>query len=196
MAMHTQNLHQDERTSLLISQPGVIGDPLGAARLTIIGAAKVAPAPRYATSISSATRARATGRTTPFAYYRLEVEGVYFIGGFGVMGRVPAEDYATAAPDPLATVGPEIIHHMNADHSDALCRIAGHDTDEDPDEASMTAVDRLGFHLRLKTATVYTGAASHFPRKSRTGPRHARCSLRWSGLALTAANFQRQPGMG
>jgi putative heme iron utilization protein len=30
MAMHTQNLQQDARASLLITQPDVSGDPLGA----------------------------------------------------------------------------------------------------------------------------------------------------------------------
>src|SRR5205823_4760381 len=33
MAMHTQNLQQDSRASLLITQPDVSGDPLGAGRL-------------------------------------------------------------------------------------------------------------------------------------------------------------------
>ena len=152
MAMHTQNLHQDERASLLITQPEVVGDPLGAARLTLIGGAKVAPADEVRDLyLSRHESARYWQGYTDFAYYRLEVEGVYFIGGFGVMGWVPVEDYATAAPDPLAAVAPEVIQHMNVEHGDALRRIAGYDTGEIPDEASLTAVDRLGFHLRLKT---------------------------------------------
>ena len=36
MAMHTQNLRQDPRTSLLITQPDVSGDPLRAARVTLV----------------------------------------------------------------------------------------------------------------------------------------------------------------
>ena len=44
MAMHTQNLQQDARASLLITQPDASGDPLGAARLTLLGAATEAPA--------------------------------------------------------------------------------------------------------------------------------------------------------
>jgi heme iron utilization protein len=34
MAMHTHNLQQHRRASLLVMQPGVVGDPLGAARPT------------------------------------------------------------------------------------------------------------------------------------------------------------------
>jgi hypothetical protein len=39
---------------------------------------------------------------TDFAYQRLEVSSVYFIGGFGVMEWVPVEEYAAARPDPPA----------------------------------------------------------------------------------------------
>jgi len=166
MAMHTQNLHQNSHASLLITQPDVSGDPLGAARLTLIGAATVTPAVEVRDLyLSRYGNARYWQDYTDFAYYRLEVEGVYFIGGFGVMGWVPVEDYATTAPDPLTAVAPGIIQHMNADHADALRRIAEHDAGEAPDEASMTAVDRLGFHLRLKTADRVHGRRIAFPRE-------------------------------
>ena len=39
MAMHTQNLGNDPRASLLIAQPEAEGDPLGAARMTVVGSA-------------------------------------------------------------------------------------------------------------------------------------------------------------
>ena len=54
---------------------------------------------------------------------------------------------------------------MNADHGDALRRIAGHDAGETPDEASMTSVDRLGFHLRLRTGERVHGRRIAFPRE-------------------------------
>jgi putative heme iron utilization protein len=34
MAMHTQNLVEDPRSSLLVTQPDVSGDPRGASRVT------------------------------------------------------------------------------------------------------------------------------------------------------------------
>jgi putative heme iron utilization protein len=152
MAMHTQNLESDNRASLLITQPDVSDDPLGAARLTLIGHADVVPAAEVAEKyLSGYEHARHWQDYADFAYYRLEVAGLYFIGGFGVMGWVTAEDYSAAAPDPLATVASEIIQHMNSDHGDALRRIAGHYDGEMPDEASMTAIDRLGFHVRMRT---------------------------------------------
>jgi heme iron utilization protein len=168
MAMHTQNLQQDGRASLLITQPDVSGDPLASARLTLVGTAAVAPADEVRDLyLSRYENARYWQEYTDFAYYRLAVEGVYFIGGFGVMGWVAAEEYAAAAPDPLAEAGPGIIQHMNADHADALRRIVEHDSGEAPDEASMTAVDRLGFHVRLKTADRVHGRRIAFPREVR-----------------------------
>jgi heme iron utilization protein len=171
MAMHTQNLLLDGRASLLITQPDVSGDPLGSARLTLVGTASIASAAEVRDLyLSRYENARYWQDYSDFAYYRLEVEGVYFIGGFGVMGWVTVEDYASATPDPLAAVAPGIIQHMNADHGDALRRIARHDiareSDEaGPDEATITAVDRLGFYVRLKTGDRVHGRRIAFPRE-------------------------------
>jgi putative heme iron utilization protein len=43
MAMHTQNLKADSRASLLVTQDGGDGDPLGASRVTLVG--NVLPVP-------------------------------------------------------------------------------------------------------------------------------------------------------
>jgi hypothetical protein len=99
MAMHTQNLRRDPRASLLITQPDVSGDLLGAARVTLVGTAAEVPAAEVGESyLSRHENARLWQEYSDFAYYRLEVSGVYFIGGFGVMGWVSAEDYAKAQP--------------------------------------------------------------------------------------------------
>jgi hypothetical protein len=169
MAMHTQNLQQDARASLLITQPDVSGDPLGAARLTLLGAAQETPAAEVQDLyLSRYENAKYWKNYTDFAYYRLDVSGVYFIGGFGVMGWISAEDYGSALPDPLAEAAPGIIQHMNADHADALLLIAGRFAGEAADEASMTAVDRLGFHLRLKSGDRIHGRRVAFLREVRT----------------------------
>jgi len=43
MAMHTQNLQADPRASLLVTQEGTDGEPLGASRITLVG--NVLPVP-------------------------------------------------------------------------------------------------------------------------------------------------------
>jgi putative heme iron utilization protein len=62
----------------------------------------------------------------------------------------------------------EIIQHMNADHKDALVLLAREFARIDSEEATMTAVDRLGFHLRLKTPDGMRGARIAFLREVRT----------------------------
>jgi heme iron utilization protein len=168
MAMHTHNLRQDPHASLLIAQPEVSGDPLGAARLTLVGEATPAPAAEVRELyLSRYENAKFWQDYTDFAYYRLEVSAAYFIGGFGVMGWIAAEDYRSAPPDPLAKAAPAIIRHMNDDHADALRLIAQRFLGEAPDEAAMTAVDRLGFHLRLKSGDRIHGQRVAFLREVR-----------------------------
>ncbi len=166
MAMHTQNLREDARASLLVTQPDVSGDPLGAARLTMVGNVAEAPAAEVKELyLAHYENAKFWQDYTDFAYYRLDVAGVYFIGGFGVMGWITAEDYRSAQPDPLAQAAGGIIRHMNADHSEALRLIARRFAGEAPDEAAITAVDRLGFHLRLKSGDRIHGRRVAFLRE-------------------------------
>jgi heme iron utilization protein len=168
MAMHTQNLQQDPRASVLITQPDVSGDPLGAARLTLIGtASQVSALEARDLYLARHENARYWQDYTDFAYWRLDVTGVYFIGGFGVMGWVRPEDYGSAQPDPLAEAAPSIIQHMNADHADALRLIARHFAGEEAEEATMNAVDRLGFHLRLTTSGGVRGCRVPFLQEAR-----------------------------
>ena len=169
MAMHTQNLRQDPHGSLLIAQPETSGDPLGAARVSLVGMLAEVPADEVRELyLSRYENARYWQDYSDFAYYRLEVEGVYFIGGFGVMGWVSAEDYAMARPDPLADAAPGIIQHMNQDHGDALRLIASRFANEAAEEAAMTAVDRLGFHLRLRAGERVFGRRVAFLREVRS----------------------------
>ena len=100
MAMHTQNLEADPRASLLVTESGGKEDPLAAGRVTVMGrATRVAdgerPAAR-ATYLDRHPEARQWVYFEDFAFWRLEVSDVYFVGGFGAMGWVEAADYAAA----------------------------------------------------------------------------------------------------
>jgi putative heme iron utilization protein len=75
---------------------------------------------------------------------------------------VQARVYQEAEPDPLADVATGIIEHMNADHKDALVLLAKTCVGIESQEASMTSVDRLGFHLRLQTGDGVRGARVGF----------------------------------
>jgi putative heme iron utilization protein len=95
----------------------------------------------------------------------LEVVDVYYVGGFGVMGWISAAEYQSALPDPLADAAAGIIQHMNTDHKDALILLARYHAGIDAQEAAMISVDRLGFHVRLKTQDGVRGARIAFSQE-------------------------------
>jgi len=177
MAMHTQNLQADPRASLLVTQADASGDPLGASRVTLVGSAL--PLPKSEVSVARELYLQRYDNSKywvdfeDFSFYRMDVVDIYYVGGFGVMGWVSASEYDGAQPDPLADATTEIIQHMNADHKDALILIARAFAGIDSQEAAMTSVDRLGFHLRLKTTDGMRGTRIAFLREARN-PKEAR----------------------
>jgi heme iron utilization protein len=108
-----------------------------------------------------------------FSFYGMDVIDVYYVGGFGVMGWVSASEYDGAKPDPLADTAADIIRHMNAEHGDAVVLLARTFAGIEAEEATMTAVDRLGFHVRLRTQDGMRGARMAFLREVRS-PAEAR----------------------
>ena len=171
MAMHTQNLQADSRASLLVTQPDTEVEPLGASRVTLVGNALPIPKPESADARKLYLDRHANSKYwvdfEDFSFYRMDVIDVYYVGGFGVMGWISASDYAHSEPDPLADSMAAIIQHMNADHKDALVMLARTFAQIDSTEATMTAVDRLGFHVRLKTAEGMRGARIAFLQEVR-----------------------------
>ena len=65
----------------------------------------------------------------------------------------------------LAEHKSDIMQHMNADHKDALILLAKRVAGIEAQEAEMTSVDRLGFHLRLKTQDGVKGTRVAFLRE-------------------------------
>jgi putative heme iron utilization protein len=171
MAMHTQNLQTDPRASLLVTQDSADGDPLGASRVTLVGSVHPIPESEVAEARELYLARYANSKYwvdfEDFSFYRLEVVDVYYVGGFGVMGWVSASEYSHSQPDPLSDSMSEIIQHMNADHKDALVLLAREFARIESQEAIMTAVDRLGFHARLKTQEGMRGTRIPFLREVR-----------------------------
>ena len=172
MAMHTQNLEADPRASLLVTQPDWSGDPLAAGRLTLMGIGhtldRTEASDARAAYLARHPRASYWVDFDDFAFWRLELADLYFVGGFAAMDWVTAADYAAARPDPLADAAPGIVEHMNRDHADALIAYARHHAGETPDEATMVTVDRLGFKLRLRQGDRVSSVRIGFPREVTT----------------------------
>jgi putative heme iron utilization protein len=168
--MHTHNLLADPRASLLVTQADVSGDPLGASRVTLVGNVLPIPDPEVTDArklyLARYDNSKYWVDFEDFSFYRLDVVDIYYVGGFGVMGWVAASEYDGAQADPLADAAAGIVQHMNADHRDALVLLARVFAGIEAEEVSMTAVDRLGFHARLKTADGMRGARIAFLREA------------------------------
>jgi hypothetical protein len=171
MAMHTQNLLANSHASLLVAQEASDGDPLGASRVSLIG--NVSPVPEAdrlqarELYLQRHPNSKYWVDFEDFSFHRMEIVDVYYVGGFGVMGWVSASEYNNSEPDPLADATAEIIQHMNLDHKDALVLLAHVFAGVESEAATMTAVDRLGFHVRLKTQDGMRGVRIAFLREAR-----------------------------
>jgi len=152
LAVHTQNLAADPRASLLVAERGPEEDALAAGRVTLVGTAApldgAAVAAARAAYLARHPAAAAWVDFGDFAFWRVAVEEVYLVAGFGSMGWIAGADYAAARVDPLADAAADIAEHMNRDHPDALLELARALAGEPADAARMTSVDRLGFGLR------------------------------------------------
>src|SRR5262245_36219268 len=107
LSVHTRNLVADPRATLLVAEPAPPGDPLDAGRVTLVGTAR-----RLAAAETPAARAAYLARHSAasgwvdfgdFGFWCLEVSDVYMVVGFGAMGWVTADAYASAggvAPPP------------------------------------------------------------------------------------------------
>ena len=155
LAEHTVNARADDRVSILVTAATARQtDPLGSARLTLLGRLRRLDdqsVPR-APYLERHPYAASYVDFSDFSFWRLEVENCRFVGGFGHMSWVTAEAYRAAAVDPLAQDAAAIIGHMNEDHADAnleyvtaLARL------DDATTATMVGIDRYGVTLRAHT---------------------------------------------
>ena len=155
LAEHTRNLIRDPRASLLVAEGGA-SDPLANGRVTLLGpCTQAGEADTRAREAFLATHPNAAyyADFRDFAFWRLRVEAVRYIGGYGRMSWVEAADWHAAEPDPLVDAAAGIIAHMNDDHADAMvvcCKAFSKATDIT--SASMTGVDRYGFEMSTVTS--------------------------------------------
>jgi putative heme iron utilization protein len=154
LAEHTKNLEHDPRASLMVAEGGS-ADPLANGRVTLLG-----PCTRVEGDGASARAAFFAAHPnssyyadfSDFAFWKLRVDHVRYIGGYGRMSWISKADWQAAEPDPLGPSAAGIIAHMNADHADAMvlyCKAFSKATDITA--ASLTGVDRYGFEMSAMT---------------------------------------------
>jgi heme iron utilization protein len=157
LAEHTGNLHERADASVLLTEPlGKHDQPLALGRVTLLGQCARVDASEVA-SVRQLFLAQQPNASyyvdfDDFAFYRLEPVALRYVGGFGRMSWVTADDYRAAEPDPLAEIAAGVLAHMNEDHASAnLAYAHGLASIADATSATMTAVDRYGFELAVTT---------------------------------------------
>ena len=144
IAQHTKNIIADSRVSLtVIESNGSSDDVQAQGRVTCVANAR--PVGDNETRVRERyfryfPAAQQYDRTHDFAFFRLELVRVRFIGGFGQIYWVEPGEFMAANPFSTAQES-QIIHHMNNDHSDALGHYAGGGS------AVMVGIDAEGFDL-------------------------------------------------
>ena len=96
LAVHSRNLALDDRATLLVMDRTAVDDPQGAARVSVMGRVIRVPAEGLLEAQQAYLRRHPTAAQYlnfgDFEFYRLEIHDVYFVGGFGRMGWLRAED--------------------------------------------------------------------------------------------------------
>jgi putative heme iron utilization protein len=150
LARHTKNLLKDPRASLLFDETCGCGDPLEGARVSVSGIMEITDNPGIrARFLSRHPTAAGYADFDDFAFYTLQAEGAHFIGGFGIITDITAEELKTDTSDAAALIEAEaeIVEHMNMDHADAVSLYATKLLDAGEGEWRFVSIDPLGCDL-------------------------------------------------
>ena len=152
LARHTANLARDRRASILVDETGALADALQGARLTLTGMAEpVAGEAIKRRFLARHPEAELYVGFPDFGFWRLNIEGAHYIGGFGRIFDLEPSDLLVmlAGAESLLEAEPGIVEHMNEDHADALELYATALGDGEPGAWRMTGIDPEGFDIAL-----------------------------------------------
>ena len=148
LAEHTKNIDADPRVSLIVHP--CAEDMQAAGRVTLVGRAERLPdkAGFGARYLRYLPQAESYFAMHDFHFYRLRVEDVRFIGGFGKIHWIRPERYAPPAAPALAAAEEGILAHMNADHAHNLREYCRHVHGVEVLDSAMVGIDCDGFDVR------------------------------------------------
>ncbi|XP_058068175.1 uncharacterized protein LOC131217282 isoform X2 [Magnolia sinica] len=145
LAIHTRNLLEDSRCTLVVQIPGWSG--LSNARVTIFG--DVFPLPDDQQYIAKHQQGPSQ-QWGNFYYYRMQnISDIYFIGGFGTVAWLDVKEYETLQPDKIAVDGGEQnLKELNAIFSKPLKELLS--TETEIDDAAFISIDSKGTDIRVR----------------------------------------------
>lgn len=120
---HFGALENDPRASILLGEPGR-GDPLAHPRITVFGRTRRLDAEDRdrvkARFLARHPKAALYADFGDFAFWKLELSGASFNGGFGKAYDLTGDDLIAPVISELAKLEPDAVAHMNADHAEAI----------------------------------------------------------------------------
>jgi putative heme iron utilization protein len=100
LAVHTSNLVQEPKASLLVFEESGLQDPLSAARVNVMGTVKAVTGDETDSARAAYLQRHPSSSLYidfgDFAIYRMTITDIYLIAGFGEMGWVAPADYLRA----------------------------------------------------------------------------------------------------
>jgi len=127
LAEHTANLKVRPEIALLFDGTGSYRDPLAGPRASVLGSVEVVEDPRLlARFVRRHPGAGLYAGFKDFNLYRVKVERVHLVAGFGQIHWVEAADvlFDVSLAAGLGPAEDDIVAHMNEDHADAVALIA------------------------------------------------------------------------
>jgi heme iron utilization protein len=167
LAQHSRNIAFDPRVSLLLDATEGHPDPLTGPRLTLLGRAQLTDDRRcLARFIAHHATSAGYAGFGDFHLYRVEVERGHLVAGFGRIDWIDGGDFRFAGDvGVLRAAEPEILKHMNEDHTDAIAGYAHRLLGRTGSGWRMTGIDPEGIDLRCdgETARLDFAAPVSFP---------------------------------
>ena len=153
IAEHTRNALADPRASLLVQERAALDDPQAGARATILGRiCKVPPeelADAGARYLARVPNAASYLKAHDFSFFKLSVESVRYIGGFGKIFWVDGAKVSRPLDqDPVREIAADVCTHMNKDHAEAMRLWCEAFRGRKVASASMSSVDAFGFDVQ------------------------------------------------
>jgi putative heme iron utilization protein len=175
LALHTQNLLEDPRASLLIDGTGAGGAALAGDRVSLTG--QVVPTRNERARNRFLARhpsAQPYAGFADFSFYRLELGRGHFVGGFGRIVALETAELlvATTEVEALLAAEPELVAELNAGRAGLIAQIAAGAGSASGDGWRLTAIDPEGLDL----AAGDTALRIRFPHPVRT-PDEARRAI-------------------
>jgi putative heme iron utilization protein len=149
LAEHAKAIAADDRVSLLYDGTEGLDQPLTGARATLVGRAhRTAEERLMQRFLARHPDATVYAGFKDFHFYRLEVERIHLVAGFGKIRWLSIAELLATPPTGLPEAEPGVVSHMNTDHADVLQLYAGKLLGLAGGDWRMTGIDAEGLDLR------------------------------------------------